>query len=371
VRVGPVLIAGIGLAGVILMAAELAGGTAPPTTPTTQPTDAPAALSAPVPPPLCRAGDLDNRGLGVADPIEGITSPHTSADGRTASDRDDHASPAAPAPAGTTSDSDCGGEPAVDVDGQQWQCPFDDEFNGTTTLDTSQWVVQQTADGGYHSGLECFEDSPDNVSVSGGTLNLTVQQAASSFHYPGDRPNDTQYTSGMVSTEEHFTQTDGLFEVRAKITGATTQGLQSSYRLYPAQPTYGDWPASGEIDVAELVSAYPTLAIPFVHDNDSSSDPEATNDHCAIGDPSQFHTYAVQWTTQSLAFLYDGQTCLVDHSSSTSPLIDPAPFNEPFYGCLTQALGIGTNGFVPGSTPLPATTSVDWVRVWGVPSSSG
>jgi beta-glucanase (GH16 family) len=279
------------------------------------------------------------------------------------------AAAAAPAAPATSADA-CGGQPTIDVGGQTWQCSFDDEFDGSS-LDTSKWVVQQTADGGYHSGLECFEDSPNNVSVAGGTLNLTVQQAGSSFLCPGVPPYETQYTSGMVSTYQHFTQADGLFEVRAKISGATTQGLQSSFWLYPAQSTYGAWPASGEIDIAELFSEYPTLAIPFVHYNNSANDTGATNDHCVIGDPSQFHTYAVQWTPQSLTFLYDGQACVVDHWISASPLIDPAPFNEPFYICLTQALGIGTNDFIPGSTPLPATTAVDWVRVWGVPAGSG
>jgi beta-glucanase (GH16 family) len=140
-----------------------------------------------------------------------------------------------------------------------------------------------------------------------------VQQAASSFLCPADPPYETQYTSGMVSTEQHFAQTDGPFEVRAKISGATTSGLQSSFWLYPAQPTYGAWPASGEIDIAELFSEYPTLGIPFVHYDNSSSDPEATNDHRAIGDPSHFHTYAAQWTRRSLTFLCDGLPCLVVH----------------------------------------------------------
>jgi hypothetical protein len=31
---------------------------------------------------------------------------------------------------------------------------------------------------------------------------------------------------------------------------------------------------------------------------------------------------------------------------------------------LTQELGIGPNLFDPATTPLPATTSVDYVRVW-------
>jgi beta-glucanase (GH16 family) len=358
------------VAAVVLMAAVLAGGTAPSPGPNTQPTDAPAALQAPTAPtPSVPATSTTDPPVSSADPAAPTTvRPHTAAPTSALPTTTSTAAPAAPvAPA--ASGSECGGQPTVDVDGQTWPCSFDDEFDGTT-LDTSKWVIQQTADGGYHSGLECFEDSPDNVSVSGGTLNLTVQQASSSFLCPGDPPYPTQYTSGMVSTDQHFTQTDGLFEVRAKITGATTQGLQSSFWLYPAQPTYGAWPASGEIDIAELFSEYPTLAIPFVHYNNSAADPEAISDHCAIGDPSQFHTYAVQWTPQSLTFLYDGQTCLVDHWTSASPLTDPAPFNEPFYICLTQALGIGTNDFLPGSTPLPATTSVDWVRVWGVPSSS-
>jgi hypothetical protein len=31
---------------------------------------------------------------------------------------------------------------------------------------------------------------------------------------------------------------------------------------------------------------------------------------------------------------------------------------------LSQALGINTNAFNPATTPLPATTSIDYVRVW-------
>ncbi|HVT41462.1 MAG TPA: glycoside hydrolase family 16 protein [Acidimicrobiales bacterium] len=263
--------------------------------------------------------------------------------------------------------SDCGGQPTVGVDGQLWQCTFDDEFNGTS-LDASKWTAQQTANSGYHSGPECFMDDPANVSESGGTLNLTAEQTAP---FTCDTPflaYQTQYTSGMVSTYQHFSQAFGLFEVRAKDSGTTEQGLQSSFWLYPETLSYGAWPASGEIDIAELFSEYPQLAIPYLHYNGSSSDPDATNDHCVIGDPGQFHTYAVEWTPSSMSFLYDGATCLTDHWNPQSPLENPAPFDRPFFICLTQALGITTNSFVAGSTPLPATTSVDWVRVWGAPS---
>jgi hypothetical protein len=60
---------------------------------------------------------------------------------------------------------------------------------------------------------------------------------------------------------------------------------------------------------------------------------------------------------------YDGHTCLVDNWNPTG-MVKPAPFDQPFMVALTQALGINTNAFSPASTPLPATTQVDYVRVW-------
>jgi len=262
----------------------------------------------------------------------------------------------------------CGGHPTVVVDGRPWPCTFDDEFNGTS-LDSSKWIPQQTATSAYHSGMECFENSPENVSVSGGLLNLTVEQTPAPFVCPSLPPYPTQYTSGMVTTYKRFNQAYGLFEVRAKISGTTQQGLQTSFWLYPAKLTYGPWPDSGEIDIAELFSQYPSLAIPSVHYNNSNNDPTATNHNCVIGDPSQFHTYAVMWTPQSMTFTYDGGTCLVDRWNPAAPQVSPQPFDQPFFICLTQALGIRSNLFLPGVTPLPATTSVDWVRVWGMSAS--
>jgi hypothetical protein len=45
-------------------------------------------------------------------------------------------------------------------------------------------------------------------------------------------------------------------------------------------------------------------------------------------------------------------------------LAKPAPFDQPFFLALTQALGIGGNAFNPATTPLPATTQIDYVRIW-------
>ncbi len=65
-----------------------------------------------------------------------------------------------------------------------------------------------------------------------------------------------------------------------------------------------------------------------------------------------------------MTILYDGKTCLVDRWDPAAPLVAPEPFDQPFFLALTQALGVNTNAFEPGITPLPATTQIDWVRVW-------
>jgi beta-glucanase (GH16 family) len=240
-----------------------------------------------------------------------------------------------------------------------WACTFSDDFDGTS-LDTSKWIAQRTATSGYTSGkTACFVDSPNNVSVSNGTLQLTARTEASPFTCSDPTGNfNTQYTSGMVSTAGgRFSQAYGRFEVRARVSSARLSGLQSSFWLWPVDANkYGAWPASGEIDIAELYSQYADRAIPYIHY--SSADPNVTNNSCIIGSPDAFHTYAVEWSPSTIKVIYDGNTCLID------TLAGSHPFDQPFIVVLTQALGIGTNQFDPATTPLPATTTIDYVRAW-------
>ncbi len=258
------------------------------------------------------------------------------------------------------------------ADGSTWTCSFDTEFTGTS-LNPSQWIPITTAASGYLSGaVACYVNSPNNISVGNGYLSLTARKEAAPFscNTPWG-PFTTQYTSGTVATYGLFSQAYGRFEVRAKIPAATVAGLQSSLWLLPQNETqFGPWPASGEIDIAEMFSEYPTLAIPYIHYNYDSWTVNATtdtntvtNDACTFN-PNVFNDFVVEWTPTTITMLYNGTTCLVDHWIPSSPLVAPQPFNQPFFINLTQALGIGTNNFNPVTTPLPATTEVQYVRVW-------
>jgi beta-glucanase (GH16 family) len=260
---------------------------------------------------------------------------------------------------------DCGPDISTTTGGS-WQCTFADDFDGTS-LDSSKWMAQQTDGSGFgNSATACYVDDPNNVSVSAGTLKLTAREESAPFTCKSPFGDfQSRYTSGMVSTAQgRFSQAFGRFEVRAKISAAQAKGLQTSLWLWPVDANkYGPFPASGEIDIAEMYSAYPDRAIPYIHYNPAAPDPNVTNTSCVISNLAAFHTYAVEWTPSSIKITYDGQTCLVDVWNPAS-LVNPQPFDHAFIVCLTQGLGIGDNAFDPATTPLPATTEVDYVRVW-------
>jgi beta-glucanase (GH16 family) len=278
-----------------------------------------------------------------------------------------------PSGGGSSGSTSCANEPlAVKPNGASWTCTFDDEFDASTgdatTLNTGKWTPQLSATSGYTTGPlgynVCYVDSPHNISVSDGSLHLTVRKEAAPFACGAAT---TQYTGGMVSTAAHFSQTYGRFEVRALLPQTTVAGLQETLWLWPVNSSlYGSWPGSGEVDFSEFYSQYPTLDIPYIHyDYASSNGATNTNvvtNYCPIP-PTQYNSYAVTWSPGSFTITINGTPCMTDNYSASN-VAPPAPFNQPFFVLLTQALGVGTNQFNPSTTPLPATTSVDYVRVW-------
>src|SRR4051794_36031958 len=144
----------------------------------------------------------------------------------------------------------CGGENPVKLDGSPYTCTFTEDFTDPT-LDSSKWMVATTAQSGFTGG-ECYVDSPNNVSISGGSLHLTSRVEPSPFvcHSPYGDFKTTQ-TAGSVLSWGKFAQTYGRFEFQARFPSANTPDFDSALWMYPQNPAYGAWPNSGEIDVAE------------------------------------------------------------------------------------------------------------------------
>jgi hypothetical protein len=303
---------------------------------------------------------------GVCGPTTTTTSTTSTTTSTTATSTTDGSSTTGPTTTEPSNGGDCGTVP--NPDGGTWHCTFDDEFDGTS-LDRTRWTPQLTGTLSFASNTECFVDSPNNISVGGGNLTLTVRKEPAPFNCANLKTS--QYTSGMVTTYPNgsatgFSQTNGRFEVRARFTeGATKKGTQETFWLFPQNPTQ-PWPSSGEIDFAEIYGQVSDRVIPFFH-YDNFLDANQTNNYCLVNDITQWHTYRLDWTPESLTATYDGQVCLVDY---WKPLLPPMghpryPFDSPFFMVLTQQLGVNGNAFDPNTTPLPTSTIVDYVRVWG------
>jgi beta-glucanase (GH16 family) len=267
----------------------------------------------------------------------------------------------APAAAAT---SDACGPVLTKADGTPWQCSFVDNFSGRD-VDTTKWLVGDTSWSGYRTGVTCYTASTKNVAVRNGELQLTARRESRPFTCNSPYGSfTTQYTGGHVATFNRFAQAYGRYEVRAALPSNATTGLHGgAFWLYPQKQAYGAWPASGEIDVAEWWSAAPTTLLPTLHYSGSTSADSGWG--CTVADPSQFHTYGLEWTTTEMRFFIDGTMCFQRSWTPDSPLVAPQPFDQPFN--IVMNLGVGdTSGSnaVSASTSLPATYHVDYVKAW-------
>ncbi|MCW2855416.1 MAG: hypothetical protein JWR52_1031 [Marmoricola sp.] len=264
-----------------------------------------------------------------------------------------------PAAQAVTSSADCGGAVIKKASGTPWVCTFGDDFNGNS-LDATKWSPLLTSESAFGQGSACYVNDPSTISVGGGVLSLTAQRVAKPFYCAS--PSGafaTSYTGATVSTYLKFSQAYGRYEIRAKFPGDNVPGTQSSLWMWPAKPSYQAWPWSGEIDIAEWYSQYADRVIPYLHYGNSGWDSGATNNNCLVSDVSGWHTYAMEWTSSLITITYDGQLCT---QSYLWPYLG-GPFNQPFMIALSQLIGSGSNA-PTAATVLPATTQIDYVRVW-------
>lgn len=264
----------------------------------------------------------------------------------------------------TPAPDQCGERLAKD-DGTWWECSFVDNFSGTA-LDPGKWIAQDSSIWGVTNGpAGCFVNKPWNIQVADGRLRLTARKLRTEFLCRSPLGAfRTKLASTTVTTRDRFSQAYGRFEVRARMPKTRAPGSHSAIWMFPNRQTYGHWPASGEIDIAEWFSARPDQVYPSVHYVGETGNTHTGHDG-VVPNVNDFHTYGVTWTPTTMKFYYDG-TLVYEHSWTDlvkAPLVASQPFDKPFNVVLGQLWGQLWNA-PTAETPNAHQLVVDWVRVW-------
>lgn len=222
---------------------------------------------------------------------------------------------------------------------RDYKMTFHDEFDGTK-LDTTKWGYQYGCFDPAQRSQAQYTDSPDNVSVRDGYLNLTARYSPMKTKWDGTQiprtckhgsvTYDAPFTSGMITTKTK----DGKVLYAAPGTGFYAEAriklpsARPSWSAFWGTGTKGAYPANGEIDVFESKGYDPSHLMSNVH-TPRIGEPTKTTQHQGMmkGDTassqSGFHTYGVRKTADAIEFYFDGT---LTHTVKMSDIKGDNPF---------------------------------------------
>ena len=224
-----------------------------------------------------------------------------------------------------------------------YKMTWHDEFDGNK-LDTTKWGYQYGCFDPAQRSQVNYTDSPENVSVRDGYLNLTARYSPTKTKWDGTQiPRtckdgstvyDAPFTSGMITTKTK----DGTVLYAAPGTGFYAEAriklptARSSWSSFWATGTKGGWPGNGEIDIFESKGYDPSFLMSNIH-TPRVGNPKKTQQHQGMmhGDTatsqSEFHTYGVLKTADAIEFYFDGQLThrvkMQDMKGASNPFADP------------------------------------------------
>ena len=273
---------------------------------------------------------------------------------------------------------------------QDWQLVWSDEFDAGR-IDRAKWTFDEDCWGGGNEEHQCYTSSPRNAAVEQGVLMITARnERTTGLALPQhlrrtsampDAEVTRAFSSARLSTRGKAAWTYGKVEVRARLPQG--QGTWPAIWMLPEKDSYGQWAASGEIDILEAVNlGVPCAACPGGRENTilgtlhfGGKAPGNRQASTSVAAPEvldgQFHTYGLEWQADRIIWQIDGRTYAERRAaewSTTGSKAPGAPFDRPFHLILNLAIG----GKLPEGRGLggvrldgyPKRMEVDWVRVW-------
>jgi hypothetical protein len=243
---------------------------------------------------------------------------------------------------------------------------FFDDFSGPS-LDRSKWNVETRIH--VNDELQSYVDSAATIYLKDNAL---VLQPIYSPGYVGPDGHRSDFISGRINTKNKFDFKYGTAEARIRISDGV--GLWPAWWILGNGP----WPATGEIDIMEYIGDKSWASAAVHGPGYSGNTPFVSRHYFDKGnDITHWHTYAVDWTPDSLVFKYDGTPMYSVTKTMAAKYgtwafdnnkylilnfavggVYPAKVNgieKPYYGLAPATLGLVKN--------KQAKMWVDWVRV--------
>ncbi len=236
----------------------------------------------------------------------------------------------------------------------EYKLVWSDEFDEQGKPDTNKWVYDIGGNRWGNSELQYYSSQSENVRVENGKLIIEAR------NYRGQK---IKYTSARIKTKGNGDWLYGRVEVKAKI--PTGKGTWPAIWMLPTENKYGNWPASGEIDIMEHVGFEPNVIHGTVHTkkfNHTLGTQKGAEISVSTA-TTAFHIYSIEWDKNKIDFFVDDEKYFTFTNQHKS--YKEWPFDQKFFLIINLAIG-GNWGGLKGvdDTIFPARMIIDYVRIY-------
>jgi beta-glucanase (GH16 family) len=239
-----------------------------------------------------------------------------------------------------------------------WELVWWDEFDYEGAPDPDKWGYDVGGSGWGNNELQYYTEA-DNATVKDGCLVIEARK---------EPMGDREYTSARLVTRGKGDWLYGKVEICAKLPAGL--GTWPAAWMLPTDWEYGQWPASGEIDIMEHVGYDQDVIVQSVHNQKFNGGKSKGVSYRLEGVSEDFHVYSLEWLPDKLIFSADGMERYTydPFKFSKAPTYEQWPFDKRMHILLNLAFG-GNWGGAKGTDDsyFPVEYYIDYVRVYQSP----
>lgn len=254
---------------------------------------------------------------------------------------------------------------SLDLSSRKWTPYYDGGYDERTKRwQGYDWVVKRTAPGLREQQIYVDPDYRGKASrplrlnpfrTENGILTITAERITEeqSDNLPG-----FQYTSGLLTTRQSFTQMFGYFEMRGR--------MPTGPHLVPAFWMLAEdrfWPS--ELDIMEAPSVKKDIIQSTLHWEQVVGQKKTTACTTVVKNyDKDFHYYGALWTPERIVYYIDRKP--------VGQVLTPSNFVKPMYMLVNLAVGGTWVGMAtPGNPDMPVKMDVDSISAYtmGDPSA--